>query len=42
MGYFLVWYYSKDRIDLLREESLFEGEYLNVDDVIAFCLYVTI
>ena len=23
MGYFLVWWYSKDRIDLFREESLF-------------------
>ena len=33
---------AKDRIDLLREESLFEGEFLNVDDVIAFCLYITI
>ena len=43
MGYFLVWWYSKDRIDLFREESLFEGEYLNVlnvDEVIAFCLYL--
>ena len=40
MRYFLVLLYSKDRIDFFREESLFEGEYLNVDDVIAFCHYL--